>query len=284
MLRRFECDGLVTMPCAIPVPEIEAVVAEYERLASQDQPARILERDGRTVRTLYYTRVDNEVLVRLVRHPLLVATAQTLLGGDVYLHQLKFSGKKGLAGEPFGWHQDFTIWHRKDQLPAPRILSAAVFLDDIGVASAPMLFVPGSHHEGMIDLPMNSKLTLYGTDEEPAERLLAERAQRTFRQMTQLAYSGRAYDDIMLELVQRHGIEAGTGLRGTVVFFHGNTLHASGSNLSPFSRRLAILSYNHVDNLSPAGQSERDAILAGRDTRPLKPWGAALVDANSTPR
>jgi ectoine hydroxylase len=52
--------------------------------------------------------------------------------------------------------------------------------------------------------------------------------------------------------VRRGGIVAPTGPAGSVLFMHTNVLHGSGSNLSPWRRRMISLTYNAISNKATA--------------------------------
>lgn len=68
--------------------------------------------------------------------------------------------------------------------------------------------------------------------------------------------------------VQRGGIVAPTGLAGSVMFMHPNVLHGSGSNLSPWRRRLISLTYNAVSNKATAPSARSRDIVPDDSTVP----------------
>jgi ectoine hydroxylase len=83
--------------------------------------------------------------------------------------------------------------------------------------------------------------------------------------------------DVVGQLVERHGIVAPKGPRGSVLLFHPDLVHASSPNLSPYDRPLVIISYNSVRNApDPAGLHRPDFLIC-RDTRPLKPCAAGIA-------
>ena len=67
----------------------------------------------------------------------------------------------------------------------------------------------------------------------------------------------------------------GAGPAGSVIFMNVNTLHGSGANLSPWSRRLATYTYNAMSNKA-ASPSIRPAHIVpdDRDVPAITPLGA----------
>ncbi|AOX00678.1 hypothetical protein BJP34_15585 [Moorena producens PAL-8-15-08-1] len=74
---------------------------------------------------------------------------------------------------------------------------------------------------------------------------------------------------------EKYGIEAPKGKPGTVLFFRPNCVHGSANNISPFSRKIAIITYNSIDNIPDnipiAVDNPRPDFLVGRDYRAIKP-------------
>ena len=76
-------------------------------------------------------------------------------------------------------------------------------------------------------------------------------------------------DATVADLVDRHGIVSATGDKGTLLFFNPNTVHGSTSNISPYPRRMLLLTYNAINNL-PTRKSSRPDFVAGQDFEALK--------------
>ena len=81
-------------------------------------------------------------------------------------------------------------------------------------------------------------------------------------------------------------IVAAKGAPGFVVFFHGNTLHASAGNLTPVDRLSIFISYNTVANALQPVANPRPAFISERDFTPLDPLpdDALLAPLNGTTR
>lgn len=56
-----------------------------------------------------------------------------------------------------------------------------------------------------------------------------------------------------------------------MLFFHPNCVHGSANNISPFSRKIAIITYNSIDNIPIAVENPHPDFLVGRDYRAIKP-------------
>ena len=71
------------------------------------------------------------------------------------------------------------------------------------------------------------------------------------------------------ELAEEGGLEAPVGPPGSVVMFHGNLVHASPPNISPFSRTIVYLSLCAVSN--HITKHTRKEWIAHRDFTPIEP-------------
>ena len=75
-------------------------------------------------------------------------------------------------------------------------------------------------------------------------------------------------------LADAHGIEQFTGPAGSALLFDSNSMHGSGSNITPFPRSNVFLVFNSVDNAlgDPfAASAPRPEYIAHReDTTPLR--------------
>ncbi|MEW6736909.1 MAG: phytanoyl-CoA dioxygenase family protein, partial [Acidobacteriota bacterium] len=72
-------------------------------------------------------------------------------------------------------------------------------------------------------------------------------------------------------LVDKYGIIAPKGPAGSVFFFHGNIVHGSPNNISPFDRLLIIITFSSIDNIPKRSINARPEFLASRDYAPLTP-------------
>ncbi|HEY9566903.1 MAG TPA: phytanoyl-CoA dioxygenase family protein, partial [Thalassobaculum sp.] len=197
-------------------------------------------------RTAFAAHTYDDGFRRLGAHPRLVEPVMQLLDGPVYMHQFKINAKAAFDGEVWQWHQDFGTWHRDDEMPEPRAMNIALFLDEVSAVNGPLMFIPGSHRAGTLEAGHDLESTSY-----PLWTL--SRAE-----VTRLAEEG--------------GCVAPTGPAGSVIMFHGNLVHASPPNISPLPRTIVYLSLCHVENHIRA--FKRKEWIAHRDFTPI----AALPD------
>ncbi|MEA2981066.1 MAG: L-proline 4-hydroxylase, partial [Alphaproteobacteria bacterium] len=128
-------------------------------------------------------------------------------------------------------------------------MNIAVFLDEVMAVNGPLMLIPGSHRHGTLEAG-HDKLTtsypLWTLDKEAVTRLCAE---------AEGAYGS--------------GIVAPTGKPGSVLMFHGNLVHASAPNITPYPRKIVYLTLcavsNHITKFT------RAEWIAHRDFTPIRP-------------
>jgi ectoine hydroxylase len=248
-LRSYGEMGFLLLPNCIAHGLIEPLRAEAAHLAGEDAPGRVLERDGKSTRSVYGAHKTNPLFGLLIRHARLVGPAMQILASDVYVHQFKVNAKKAFAGDIWEWHQDFVYWRNEDGMPSARVLNALIFLDDVNEFNGPLLLIPRSHLRGVIggqcDMP---KADLPSWSDHVGAKL-------------QYALTR----DVIAELVDQNGIVAPKGSAGSVLLFDANICHGSASNMSPFDRAVAIVTYNSVLNMPIPPAAPRPEFLADSD-------------------
>lgn len=265
-LDQYQEDGYLVFENYFSPAELEVMLAELPALFAQDSARRILEKSG-AVRTVFAAHRSNEVFGCLVRLARLVEPVRQILGSEVYMHQFKINAKVALEGELWEWHQDFLYWHKEDSMPQPRVLTAVLFLHEVNEFNGPMLIIPGSHLDGMIDVDIHEKYRAAATGGEA----LAPDGKPLWVTTLTADLKYKIERDILTDLVTRRSIKAITGPPGTLMFFHGNLFHASAHNLSPWDRLSVFASYNSVENLPLDMENPRPVFIAERDFAPLEP-------------
>jgi hypothetical protein len=258
-LEIYRRDGFLFLPECFSRQEVELMKAQLPALFAEDSERRVLEKGGGSVRSVYGSHETNEVFHRLVRQPRLLAPAMQILGSPVYVYQFKINAKNAFVGDVWEWHQDYVFWQREDGVPEPRLVTFSVFLDEVHDFNGPLMLVPGSHREGVIEPPRTGGVP-QGYEERPdwIANLTAS-----------LKYS---VDRGALErVVSAGGIVAPKGPAGSVLFFHPDLVHGSVPNMSPFDRKLLLVTYNSVDNCQTVIENARPAFLVGRNFEPLSP-------------
>jgi len=241
-LARFEEEGYLFFPSRF-TPEEAALLARHAGEVLAMQREEVWREASGVARTAFAAHTYDEAHRCLGRHPRLIEPVMQILGGPVYMHQYKINAKAAFDGEVWQWHQDYGTWKRDDEMPEPRAMNIAVFLDDVTAANGPLLFLPGSHKQGVLDAGHDLETTSY-----PLWTL--DRA-------------------TVSRLAERGGCVAPTGPAGSVLLFSSLLVHASPPNISPFGRTIVYLSLCHVDN--HIRRFQRAPWIAHRDFTPIEP-------------
>jgi ectoine hydroxylase len=250
-LRQFDEQGYLFLPQVFSAAEVRALRREVPAILGQERQEVVREKDGRTPRTAFAAHTYNDMFGRLARHPRLIEPVEQLLDGPVYIHQFKINAKAAFDGDVWQWHQDYGTWHRDDAMPEARAMNIAVFLDEVTEFNGPLMFIPKSHKRGVLEA---------GHD------------------VTTTSYPLWTLDhDTVRALVEEGGLVAPKGLAGSVLMFHGNLVHASPPNITPYPRKIIHLTLcavsNHITKFT------RPEFIAHRDFTPsnLSPWDRTIV-------
>jgi ectoine hydroxylase len=244
-------DGYLVMDDLFQADEIVRLTAEAHSL--QENPAvlahetAITEMQGNELRSLFRPQDFSQCITEAMHHPRLLALAEFLLASPVYLHQTRINFKPAFHGKDFWWHSDFETWHAEDGLPAMRTISISISLTDNTEHNGPLLLIPGSHRS-FVACP----------GETPSDN---------FRTSLREQVLGTP-DEISLKTLAKRGIDAATGRAGSVTIFDCNTMHGSGSNITPWPRSNLFFVYNSILNTPIApfcGQTPRPSFVAERE-------------------
>jgi ectoine hydroxylase len=246
-IRSFEEQGFLFFPNCFSEEEIALLRDEAERILSFDRKEIWREKTG-APRTAFAAHMFSDVFALLARHPRLIKPLRQIYGEDVYVHQFKLNAKAAFEGDVWQWHQDYGTWARDDGMPQPRAMNIAVFLDEVLPFNGPLMFIPKSHKYGTLAAGHDTSTTsypLWTLDNATVTRLVAE-----------------AVDAASL------GIVAPTGKPGSVIMFHGNLVHASPPNITPYPRKIVYLTLCAVSNhITRFGRPEW---IAHRDFTPIQ--------------
>lgn len=240
-LRQFEDEGYLFLPECFSRDEAAVLLTEAQAIYATQREEVWREESG-VARTAFAAHTYSEPFRRLGAHPRLIEPVMQILCEEVYMHQFKVNAKAAFDGAVWQWHQDYGTWARDDKMPEPRAMNIAVFLEDVTAANGPLLFIPRSHKAGVFEAGHDLETTSY-----PLWTLDRET-------VTRLANEG--------------GIAAPMGPAGSVLLFHGNLVHASPPNISPFNRTIVYLSLCAVSN--HIRQFKRPEWIAHRDFTPIE--------------
>ena len=241
-IRQFDEEGYLFLPDCFSPAEVAALREEAVSIYDTDRPEVWREKSG-APRTAFAAHLYNEAFGLLGAHPRLIEPVQQLFGEPVYMHQFKINAKSAFDGEVWQWHQDFGTWARDDGMPDPKAMNIAVFLDEVTHINGPLMLVPRSHKQGVFEAGHDLSTTSY-----PLWTL---------------------DNDRVAKLVDVGGIVAPTGKPGGVMMFHGNLVHGSAGNITPFSRKIVYLTLNAVSNY--IRKPTRPEWIAHRDFSPIVP-------------
>ncbi|MFI6084261.1 phytanoyl-CoA dioxygenase family protein [Streptomyces sp. NPDC051217] len=256
-VKQYHENGFLLLDSLLDEHEVNRLRAAFQRDCETSGPHLVIEDGGEGVRAVYASHHRQPEYARLIRDPRLLTPVQQLLTDDVYVYQFKINAKPAFGGERWAWHQDYLAWQISDSLPAPRQVSVSVFLDRVTEFNGPVIFLPGSHHAGLVH------------DERKSEV-----KSKQHLDPDDISLSPRR----MAGLVDRHGMTSPKGQAGSVVLFSPEIVHGSAPNMSPFARRLLIATYNDVINLPSWNGEPRPDYLVGRDTEPLRPLDGTFLD------
>lgn len=255
---QYQRDGYLFLPDYYSLDEVARLREPVNQALAVGGVRTVAEANKQAVRSIYGVHQHSPVFSQLSRHRKLAALAEELLAGQSYIYQSKLNFKAAFEGDRWDWHQDFIFWQLEDGMPAPKVLTAMVFLDDVTEFNGPLMLIPGSHREGVLpSATYEGKPQGYEDDQAWIANLTA-----------QLKYS--VHRDALARLVEKNGLVAPKGRAGSVLFFHGNLVHASQQNMSPFPRTILLLTYNRVDNAPKLESLRRPDFLVSRDTRPVQ--------------
>lgn len=260
-VERYEKQGFVLIQELIKKSTLSDLQREAERIAMSDHSeARILERDGKTVRSVFNVHSTSEFISQhIVNNELTLDIAEQLLGEKLYVHQCHINFKRPHTGGEYFWHSDFTFWHWEDGMRDPRAVSILIFLDDQKVETGPLCVVPGSH--------------MWITHDKWERKVKDHGSAVKHDHVGDVAKNGLVDLEMLRTLTCSNEIEPILAKAGDALFMDGNLVHASAPNLGCNSRRILLLILNNLENrigVPFSGQSPRPDYISSRNFAPLR--------------
>lgn len=249
-ISQFRDEGYLFLPELFTPEEVAVLAREAEGIYAEQRPEVWRERSG-APRTAFAAHLYNESFALLARHPRMIHPVEQLMGDRLYMHQFKINAKSAFTGDVWQWHQDYGTWARDDGMPEPRAMNIAVFLDEVMHINGPLMLVPRSHVHGTLAAGHDTTTTSYPlwTLDEPT----------------------------VTKLVAEGGIVTPVGKPGGLLMFHGNLVHGSAGNITPYPRKIVYLTLNAVSNFIRT--PTRPEYIAHRDFSPIEPCDdGALLD------
>src|SRR5271169_2633214 len=240
-VQQFHSAGYVFLPETFSPEEVAVLKSEADAIYGQVRPEVWREKSG-APRTAFAAHLYNEAFGLLGAHPRMIDPVEQIFGEKVYMHQYKINAKSAFTGDAWQWHQDYGTWKRDDGMPQPRAMNIAIFLDEVMPINGPLMLVPKSQSAGDLKAAHDTSTTsypLWTLDEETVTRLVKE-----------------------------GGIVAPTGKAGGLLMFHGNLVHGSAGNITPYPRKIVYLTLNAVSNYIRT--PTRAEYIAHRDFTPIE--------------
>jgi ectoine hydroxylase len=224
-LGAYERDGFVRLPGFFAPDEI-APLAEACRADPEVEGALLAVADsaGNPQEVTTWTHLSDDLVGVMPRLARIVEAAEDLVGGPAYHWHSKLSMKKPGSAGRWDWHQDYGYWYHEGVL-RPDMTTCTIAVDPAFPENGCLKLVRGSHRLGRMDHKRVGEAS--GVDPE------------------RLALVLEGFE--IVECVMQPG---------DAVFFHSNTLHASGPNVSPSPRTLLHCSYNAADNEPYVGEGQ----------------------------
>jgi ectoine hydroxylase len=246
----FNREGWLFLPELFTPEEVDYLAREAVSIYDANRPEVWREKSG-APRTAFAAHLYNEAFGALGAHPRMIEPIEQIFGEKLYMHQFKINAKAAFTGDVWQWHQDYGTWKRDDGMPQPKAMNIAVFLDEVMHINGPLMLVPRSHREGVLAAGHDLQTTsypLWTLDKDTVTRLCRD-----------------------AETAHGQGIVAPTGKPGSVLMFHGNLVHASPPNITPYPRKIVYVTFcacsNHITKFT------REAWIAHRDFTPIQPVG-----------
>lgn len=213
----FEQDGYVLKPGFFDADEVALLrraIAEDPAIAAN--VTRLRDSQGASTELALWNHPGDDLFGMVARSARVVDGMERLLGGAVYHYHSKLTMKRPQVGGAWDWHQDYGYWYNNGCL-FPDLASVFIAIDPSRRENGCLEVLRGSHRLGRLDHGRVGGQT--GADMERVEQAM------------------RVLDHVFCEMDP-----------GDALFFHGNTLHASGQNVSDQSRNVLLCCYNRVSN------------------------------------
>ncbi|WP_082814557.1 phytanoyl-CoA dioxygenase family protein [Collimonas fungivorans] len=257
-LKRYDEEGFLFVENLLPSSDLNEIREDIPRILSLQQEGNIFENNATTLRAIHGSHLISRACDRLLRNRQILSFVENILETKVYLYQFKINFKAAFVGAVWPWHQDFVYWHKEDGMQAPHVVNVAVFLDEVTEFNGPLYLIPKSHTHGLIEPKI-------------AEKTLEEKDSAAWKSNVSAALTYQITDEDVSNLVGSGNIVSIKGPPGSVLFFHGNMVHASAPNISPFNRRMILMTYNSTQNIPIPTKTRRPNFLVNWAVDPLSP-------------
>jgi len=247
--------------------EITRIKYKIEQLTSAEQQAN--EGSNYSVRSsLFGLEPLDPFFKTLASLPRLLNPVSKILNdAPTYLYQGRVVFKQPFGqdawpwhGDTWPWHQDFAYWKDESGLKKCDLVMCIIYLDDNTEFNSPLLVIEGSHKDGIIDVPTSTEAT----------KIWKENFGRDIKFVLR--------EKEISPLLEKGSLISAQGKAGSVLFVHPNLVHASGLNLSPYTRTNLFLIYNDINNIPDYKNVKKSSFINSQEIHPLKPSDDKLSD------
>lgn len=241
-IQQFEQDGYLILKDQFSKTDVDRVLTIARKdpiLAGQAKTNKNFEGEGLGTRLVNRTIIEDDIYSAFVQSHRIVGPMEQLLKSKAcHFYHLTMMKDTNTGG--WQWHQDYG-YHYKEFF-YPNYISVMVALDPATKSNGCLRVVKGSNHIGRLEhRPSGSQLI--------ADPYRVELALKNM-------------EEVHCEMTP-----------GSVLFFHGNTLHASEPNLSPQSRWSFVIGYVAASNIIALPDPPPNLL------HPIEPWDDATVEA-----
>lgn len=216
-INSFHEDGYVLRKALFSHDEVAALNDVVNNDASiQDALYGLEDAQGATTELALWHHLGEDIFAAVARSARLVESLERVMGGEMAFYHSKLTLKRPKLGGAWDWHQDYGYWYRNGYL-FPHMASVFIALDPSRKENGCLQVLKGSHALGRIEHGVNK-------GQVGADMVRVEAA----RERLELVYAEMD--------------------PGDALFFHGNTLHSSGPNMSDNTRNVLLCCYNRADN------------------------------------
>jgi ectoine hydroxylase len=181
------------------------------------------ETDG-TIRSLFAPHWYSNTVKDFVYNNPAIPYVKSILGEEIYVHQVHFNYKKAHTGGEYAWHSDYTFWDAHDGMPTTNAISVLFFLDPMTAENGPLEILEGSHNHLVIK--ENKSAWTINHDASETDGMISE-------------------DMVSKTQYKRHTV---LGNPGDTLLMHANAWHTSAANTSNLDRTILFVCYNRIDN------------------------------------
>jgi phytanoyl-CoA hydroxylase len=234
-IQTFKDTGYLIVETVFGAGEIERIrdcIKADPKLAAEAKTNKNFEGDGVGTRLVYRQRLSDDIYSAYVQSNRILAPLEQIFEDKVtYYYHLTMLKNPGTGG--WQWHQDYGYHYR--EFFYPRFISVMVALDPATRENGCLRVLKGSHHLGRLEHRQSGSQLI--TDPDRAAIAVAH------------------MEEVHCEMSA-----------GSIMFFDGNILHASASNLSEQSRWSFVISYVPASNIIVITDPPPDLLT------PVEPW------------